>query len=418
MKSENPTGTAGTDIDSSTNPSIPQSLNPSIPQSSHPSIPPTVKGLALVSLFNDFASEMVYPLLPAYVVGTLGGSATTLGALDGAADLTAAATKWISGRLADRAGWQRPLILLGYASAILVRPLMAVANAAWQVVGFRVLDRVGKGLRTPPRDALIAEVTPPELHGRAFGLHRAADHFGSIPGSLLAWWLLAHAVNVRTVLQWSALPGLFAVLILLFTLRRAVVPARTAATKPAVDSSGRTFWVPVLALAALVLFRLPETLLLLRLQDVGVAVPTIPLIWAGLHVVRTLSSYPGGWFSDHLGQRGIVATGGLLFSAGVFTMGLNRGVVLAVVAFLALGFVAGLTESAERALVARLAPRRTGRGFGAYHAVTGVAALPAALGFGLLYQHAGASIALWASAAGMFAAALAWLGIPQPVRTA
>ena len=163
---------------------------------------------------------MVYPLLPAYVVGTLGGTATMLGALDGAADFTAAVTKWISGRLADRRGWPKPLILFGYASAVLVRPLMAIANAAWQVVGFRVLDRVGKGLRTPPRDALIAEITPREVQGRAFGLHRAADHFGSIPGSLLAWWLLSQAVDVRKVLQLSALPGLIAILVLIIMLRR------------------------------------------------------------------------------------------------------------------------------------------------------------------------------------------------------
>src|SRR5215217_9627767 len=121
--------------------------------------PVGVKGLSLVSLFNDFASEMVYPLLPAFVTRTLGGSAATLGLLDGASELTASALKWISGRLADRPGWRRPLILLGYATAVLVRPLIAVASAAWQVVGFRVIDRAGKGLRTPPRDALIAGVT-------------------------------------------------------------------------------------------------------------------------------------------------------------------------------------------------------------------------------------------------------------------
>src|SRR5262249_16901467 len=148
----------------------PSDRSSSVPASG---IPPTVKGLALVSLFNDFACEMVYPLLPAFIVGTLGGSATTLGLLDGAADLTAAATKWVSGELAGRAGWGKPLIVLGYFSAILVRPFMAIASAAWQVVGFRVVDRLGKGLRTPARDALIADATAPEMRGRAFGFHRA-----------------------------------------------------------------------------------------------------------------------------------------------------------------------------------------------------------------------------------------------------
>jgi MFS family permease len=380
------------------------------------SIPATVKGLSLVSLFNDFSSEMVYPLLPAFVVGTLGGSATILGALDGAADLTAAAAKWLSGDLADRPGWRKPLIILGYFSAILVRPFMAAASAAWQVVGFRVVDRLGKGMRTPARDAMIADVTPPALRGRAFGFHRAADHFGSIPGSLIAWWLLNHTVNVRQVLSWSVLPGVFAGVILLFVLRGApmhrAAPAHEAAAPR--DATGRVFWAPVLSLATLVLLRLPETLLLLRLQDLGVAVATIPLVWAGLHVVRSLVSYPGGWLSDHLGQRGTVAAGGMLFAACALLLGFPLTEPMAIAVFLGLGTVAGLTESAERSLVAWLAPRRTGRGFGAYHAVTGIAALPAALGFGLVYQHLGGDRALWASAGGMLLASLGWLVVARP----
>ncbi len=381
-------------------------------------IPRPVKGLALVSLFNDFASEMVYPLLPAFVTGTLGGNPTILAALDGAADLTAAATKWVSGGLADRPGWRKPLIIAGYFVACVMRPIMALASAAWQVVGLRVLDRVGKGMRTPARDALIAEVTPAPLHGRAFGFHRAADHFGSIPGALLAWWLLAQAWTVPQVLAWSAVPGIVAVLIVLVVLRTA--PGASArqrqdrALPP--DAVGRVFWPPVLALAAIVLLRLPETLLLLRLQDLGVAVPVIPLVWAGLHVVRTVVSYPGGWLADHLGSRTTVAAGGICFAILAFVLGGGIGVPGAVSVFLALGLVAGLTESAERALVARLAPRRTGRAFGAYHAVTGVAALPAALIFGALYQHQGAEMALRASAGGMILATLVWVAVAPPAR--
>ena len=140
---------------------------------------------------------MVYPLLPAFVTVTLGGGAVALSAIDGAADLTAAALKWASGRLADRRGWLKPLILLGYATAVLVRPLIAVAGAAWQVIGFRVIDRVGKGLRTLPRDALIAEVTPVPLRGRAFGFHRGADHLGAVLGSLAAWYFRRSRMFLR-----------------------------------------------------------------------------------------------------------------------------------------------------------------------------------------------------------------------------
>jgi dipeptide/tripeptide permease len=173
----------------------------------------------------------------------------------------------------------------------------------------------------------------------------------------------------------------------------------------------------VLALVALVLLRLPETLLLLRLQQLGVAVATIPLVWAGLHGVRTVVSYPGGWLTDHLGPRATVAAGGVCFSSGALALGLPLSAPAAIVVFLGLGTVAGLTESAERALVARLAPKRTGRGFGAYHGATGLAALPAALLFGALYQDYGATTALWASAGGMILAVLVWLVAARPVAT-
>jgi MFS family permease len=372
-------------------------------------VPSAVKGLSLVSLFNDFASEMVYPLLPAFVTGTLGGGPALLGLLDGAADLTSAGLKVVSGRLADRPRWRGPLILAGYATAVLVRPLIAVAGAAWQVVGFRVIDRVGKGIRTPPRDALIAGITEPEARGRAFGFHRAADHFGAVVGSLAAWYLLSRGVDVRRVIGWSVVPGVVAFVLLAAVLRgtRGVRPlARQGSTT---DTGGRVFWAPVVTLTALTFFRLPEALLLLRLQDAGVAVALVPLVWAGLHVVRSGSSYPGGWLSDHVGPRATVAAGGLVFAAVVAVLGLRLAPGLAVITFLGLGLVAGLTESAERALVARLAPVRTGRGFGLYHALTGAAALPAGLLFGWLYQSAGGPMALLASALGMAGAVVAWL---------
>jgi MFS family permease len=373
-------------------------------------VPGPVKGLSLVSLFNDFASEMVYPLLPAFITGTLGGGAIALGLLDGAADLTSAMLKVVSGRLADRPGWRKPLILLGYATAVLIRPIIAVANSAWQVVGFRVIDRVGKGVRTPPRDALIAGITSPEIRGRAFGFHRAADHFGAVLGSLAAWYLLERGANVRNVIAWSAAPGIFAFLVLALVLRGSgTIPAPPRAGQG--DAAGRVFWAPVLALTALTFFRLPETLLLLRLQDRGVAVAIVPLVWAALHVVRSGSSYPGGWLSDRLGPRGSIAAGGALFAVVAYLLSANLSPGLSVAVFLALGLVAGLTEGAERSLVAHLAPVRTGRGFGVYHALTGLTALPAGLAFGAIYQKRGGGQALLASAIGMGVATVVWLSV-------
>ncbi len=389
-----------------------------------------VKGLSLVSLFNDFASEMVYPLLPAFVTRTLGGGPLMLGLLDGAAELTSSAVKWISGRLADRAGWLRPLILWGYAIAVLVRPLIAGASAAWHVVGLRVADRIGKGIRTPPRDALIAEITPPPQRGRAFGFHRAADHFGAVLGSLAAWFLLTRGADVRSVIAWSVVPGLAAFGVLAVVLRGGRADRRTGgrtdgATSERTESQSlgadrptparrpvhpsTRFWPPVLAVTALTFFRLPEALLILRLQDRGVAVAAVPLVWAGLHVVRSASSYPGGWLVDRLGPRRVVAAGGLLFSLLAFALGTALGPAAAIGLFLLLGLVAGLTEPGERAVVARLAPVRTGRGFGSYHALVGAAALPAGLIFGVLYQSMSGSAALWASATAMALAVIVWL---------
>jgi MFS family permease len=400
-------------------------------------VPPTVKGLSLVSLFNDFASEMVYPLLPAFVTHGLGGGALMLGALDGAADLTSALLRWVSGRLADRPGWRKPLILWGYATAVLVRPLMAVTTAAWQVVGFRVIDRVGKGLRSPARDALISDVTPVGEKGRAFGFHRAADHFGAVLGSLAGWALLSAAVDVRTVIGWSAVPGVVVVLVLIPVLRRAgggappsppAVTATLAEPAPGTggsdqrrlrvspasgpptteDSTGRWFWFPALALVVLTVGRLPETLILLRLQDVGVPVVTIPLAWAGLHVVRTVAAYPGGWLSDRVGPRATVAFGGIVLAVVLALLARSVSPIVAVALLLSMGMVSGLTEAAEKATIAALAPVRTGTGFGSYQAVAGIASLPLALGFGGVYQQAGGPTALVLSAGVIGLGVVAW----------
>jgi len=385
-----------------------------------------VKGLSLVSLFNDFASEMVYPLLPAFVT-SLGGGAALLGALDGASDLTSALLKWLSGRWADRPGWRKPLILVGYGTALLVRPLIALAGAAWQVVGFRVVDRVGKGLRTPARDAMIAGVTPPHLTGRAFGFHRGADHFGAVLGSLAAWVFLSRGTSVRDVIAWTWLPGIVVMLVLLVVLRRAGANAganlvfarerantRFAPAPASSDAEGRVFWAPVLLLAAFTLFRVPEAILLLRLQGLGLPVASIPLIWAALHVVRSAASYPGGWLTDRVGTRITVSVGALLVAGVSWRLGGDLTPWGAAAVFLLLGIASGLLEPAERALVAQLAPVRTGRGFGAYHAVTGLAALPAGLAFGWAYEALSPAAALHASAALLVLTALAWAVLRSP----
>src|SRR5689334_9934526 len=183
-------------------------------------LPRQAKLFGWVSLLNDFASEMIYPLLPAFVTGVLGGGAQALGALDGAAEFAAAFVKLGAGRLADRVPLRGPLIVLGYFIAVVVRPVIAVTGAAWQVIGLRVVDRLGKGVRTPPRDALIADVTPAELRGRAFGLQRGMDHAGAVLGPILAWWLLASGrANMRAVIGASIVPGVVVLVLAMWAVR-------------------------------------------------------------------------------------------------------------------------------------------------------------------------------------------------------
>src|SRR5438094_4015930 len=171
-------------------------------------LPRPVKLFGFVSLLNDFASEMIYPLLPAFVTGVLGAGPQALGALDGAAELAASVVKFGAGRLADRPARRGPLIVLGYAIAVLVRPIIALTAAAWQVIGLRVVDRIGKGIRTPLRDALMADVTPTPLLGRAFGLQRGMDHAGAVLGPLVAWSLLAtRSADVRAGIALSLAAG-------------------------------------------------------------------------------------------------------------------------------------------------------------------------------------------------------------------
>jgi predicted MFS family arabinose efflux permease len=180
---------------------------------------------------------------------------------------------------------------------------------------------------------------------------------------------------------------------------------------PGADAAGRNYWAPISALAALTLARVPEALLLLRLQDLGVAVATIPLLWGALHVVRSAASYPGGQLADRLGSRRLIGGGALLAAAVMAGLALARSPVAGAAVFLVFGTVAGLTESAERSLVAALSPRRTGRGFGGYHALTGLAALPAALAFGFTYDRAGGPAALGMSAVLLLVASIGWMSI-------
>jgi MFS family permease len=398
-------------------------------------LPPAVYWFGATSLSNDFASEIIYPLLPAFVT-SLGGGPLALGILDGIAEAVASFFKLVSGYLAERPRLRGRLVVAGYAIASAIRPLIAMAAAAWHVVFLRAVDRLGKGLRTAPRDVMIADVTEETMRGRAFGVHRAADHTGAIAGPLLASALVAWGLGVRQVFWVAAIPGAVTVVLAWLAVRKAV-PALSTDAVPGLKDTAAVFTraasaraaappvvvapepgtpaptrprglgalVVILAIAALL--RAPETLLILRAQDLGIAVTAVPLLWAALHVVRSLASVPGGTLADRWGPRRTLAVGWLLYAALAWAFGAAHGVHAAWSIFLAFGVVTALTESPERKLVAALAPGvRRGRGFGWYHALISAVALPGAAFFGWLYQSRGASTAFAASAGATLAAAL------------
>jgi len=377
-------------------------------------LPRTAKLFGLVSLLNDFASEMIYPLLPAFVTGVLGGGAVSLGALDGAADLTSALVKYGAGRLADVPRRRGMLVIIGYAVAVLVRPVIALAGAAWEVIGLRVTDRVGKGIRSPARDAMIADVTPAELHGRAFGLQRGLDHAGAILGPLVAWWLLqSKTLDLRGVIGASIIPGV-AVLVLAIWAVGSVEGGRRGEKAGEVDARrellppSAALYRPLLAISAFYLLRMPETLMLLRTQQLGVTVTSVLLLWAALHVVRSSTSFIGGALSDRIGPARTMWTGWVCYAAVAFGFSRAATPASAWALFLVFGVVAGLTESPERAIVSRLAGGKQGSGFGVYYAATGVAALAGGVLLGLATKYFGAPWAFLASAVLGVAVALAW----------
>jgi len=357
---------------------------------------------------------MVYPLLPAFVTGVLGGGAVALGALDGAADAAAALVKLVSGRLADRPSRRGPLIVGGYFLAAAVRPVIALTASAWQVIVLRVVDRLGKGLRTPPRDALIADVTPAPIIGRAFGLQRGLDHVGAIIGPLVAWAVLSRGADVRSVILWSIVPGVLVTVLAAWAVRdgkrrygtvretapEQPVPSRTVPYRPLPSY--------LFAIAFFYLLRMPETLLILRAQMLGVPVALIPILWALLHVVRSSTSFLGGALSDRIGPSRTMWMGWLSYVALAAGFAFATSALTAWIVFLALGIVAGLTESPERALVSAATGARHGSGFGVYHALTGAAALVGGIGLGVVFQRVNGGTAFLVSAIGALGLAVLW----------
>ena len=361
-------------------------------------LPRTVIVLGLVSFLNDMSSEMITPLLPIFLTATLGAGPAIVGLIEGMAEATASLLKLFSGRMADR-GWNhKKLVVGGYSVSNLARPLIGLAFGWSWVLLLRFLDRVGKGLRTSPRDALIAESTATTRLGMAFGFHRALDNAGAMAGPLIAWYLLHNNMSMGHVFLYSLVPGILVVLLLCFGLEASSTSAELKKLPPlrwsAIDHRLRGL---ILAAGALALASAPEAFMILWANDQGLQIAWIPLIWAAASAVKAIVAGPAGILSDRFGRLPVLLCGWSLRICILFTLSWSCTTVHPILVWpLFLAYAASLaaTEGAERALIGDFASKEErATAFGIYHMVVGLAVLPGAILFGLVWQFFGPAIA-------------------------
>jgi MFS family permease len=382
-------------------------------------LPATVVGLGIVSLLTDASSEIIFPLLPAFLAA-LGASNAFIGLVEGAGDLVANLLKYASGLAADRRARLKPIVLAGYALSTAFRPLVAFAAAPWHVLAVRMADRVGKGVRTSPRDALIAAVTDPAIRARAYGFHRAMDHAGAAVGTLLGAGLLwrvggggggASADQLRTVFLWAAVPGVLALVALALTREppHPPPPPSPRAGAPPLPPALRRALLPI---ALFAFANATDAFVLVKLARLGGAPILAPLLWLALHVIKAATATAGGRLADRYGRRNALALGWTIYAITWAAVGLAGDVALLFVLAALYGTSHGLVEGAERALVAELAAGDArGKAFGAYNMLVGLVALAASTAFGAVWDRFGSAAAFAGSAAFAVAAAVALLAL-------
>jgi MFS family permease len=385
------------------------------------SLPGGVWILGGVSLLNDTATESVYPLLPFFLTSVLGAGAVSLGLMEGAAEAVASVLKIASGTLSDRWSRRKPIVVAGYGLSAFARPFIGMA-AGWKTVfALRFIDRVGKGIRGAPRDAMLAELADETNRGRVYGFHQAMDHVGAVLGPLLATlFLVAYPGRYRLLFALTAVPGALTVLLLTWareprktvTLTESGLATRNAERLPA------SLIRYLIVLSVFTLGNSSDAFLLLRLTDAARGPEFIPLIWAMLHVVKTVSSVVGGSASDRLGRRRLIAGGWLIYALVYSGFALSTSLRALVIWFMVYGVYYGCVEGTERALVADFAlPFQKGTAFGVYNGVAGIGALVSSVVFGVLWKLFGAALAFASGAAlATLATILLFVFVPAPAR--
>jgi len=370
-------------------------------------LPRTVVILGLVSLLNDAASEMITPLLPIFLTATLGAGPAIVGLVEGLAEATASLLKLVSGRLADRGVPAKGLVIGGYGLSNATRPLIGFATGWAAVLVMRFLDRVGKGLRTAPRDALIAAAAGPDQRGRAFGFHRSMDHAGAVVGPLLAFGLLAAHADLKHVFLASAVPGVLVLALLVFGLPAGRVTAPTSPERFSWAALHGRLKAMIVAAGLLALASVPEVFVVLWARQAGMAVTWVPLVWAAASLAKMAIAMPAGVLSDQLGRVPLLLGG---WSARVAVLLLlafaQPGTIGVWVLFIAYSATLAVTEPAERSLIGDHAvASERGTAYGLYHLAGGLLVLPGAILFGVLWEAFGSATAFAVAAVVTAAAA-------------
>jgi MFS family permease len=359
-------------------------------------IPGGIWALGLVSLLMDVSSEMIHALLPLYLVNVLGASVLTVGVIEGIAEATASITKIFSGALSDRLGKRKFLAALGYGLAAFTKPAFPLASSVGWLMAAHFIDRIGKGIRGAPRDALIADIAPPELRGTSFGLRQSMDTIGAFLGPLLAIGLMFFTANNFTLVFWVAVvPAFLSFGVIVFAVhdpeRRAGQPSAKSPLRPAeLRRLGDVYWMVVTVATVFTLARFSEAFLLLRAQSVGLPLALVPVIMVVMNIVYGFSAWPAGELSDRIGRFGVLAVGFAMLLVADLALALGGGIGMVTLGAALWGLHMGLTQGLLAALVADTAPPELrGTAFGMFNLITGLAMLAASIIAGGLWDMVG-----------------------------